>query len=149
MIAEALLTLAIAGNTPAIQPMPALTRYESHSTERGWRPSLYRGKWFRKSVEPIRKCIGTRESHFQYMLSNGGAYQFMSGWKPSAGAWMLKREIRAKHGRKAADHAWHVLASHPFNQWSRWAQDALFYTVWRDGKGKHHWDPTVAGTGCF
>jgi len=148
MIAEALLTIVV-HTTPQIQPMPALTRYESASSERGYRPSLYRGKWFRKSVEPIRKCIGTRESHFQYMLSNGGAYQFMSGWKPRAGAFILRREMRDVYGNRRAQHAWKVLASHPFNQWSRWAQDALFYTVWANGRGAHHWNPTVPGTGCF
>lgn len=152
MIAEALLGLALA--IPAdnnSHTIPEFSRYASESSERGWQPSAYRGKYFVKVDEPLRKCIGTRESHFQYMLSNGGAYQFMSGWKPISGAWMLKKEARQMFGDKAANRMFNDLSKRPFNQWSRYWQDALYSTVmnWEGRRsGWKHWAPTVPGTLC-
>lgn len=130
--------------------MPELLRKHSHETHRGYEPSSYRGRWFDKRTEPIRKCIGTRESHFQYMLSDGGTYQFMASnrW-PVSLAWMMKKETRHDYGKTAANRMFRVLSRHEVNQWSRFWQDQAFWVVWRHGKGAKHWLPTVPGTGCF
>ena len=150
MIAEAILGLVLTAK-PEVAQMPPLTRYAVvGDNHRGYEPSAYRGKWFDRKTEPIRKCIGTRESHFQYMMSNGGAYQFMasSRW-PISLTWMLKPEARQMFGKKQANRMQRELRERPVNQWSRYWQDAAFWVVWRHGAGRHHWDPVVAGTGCF
>ena len=133
--------------------MPTLLRVDANKegvNHRGYQKSAYRGRWFDPRWESVRKCIGTRESHFQYMLSDGGTYQFMASnrW-PISLAWMMKKETRKVYGKAQANRMWRVLSHHEVNQWSRYWQDQAFWVVFRHGAGKHHWDPTVAGTGCF
>ena len=137
-----------AGVTP--RSLPILMRVNTPDDERGYEKSAYRGKWYDPRYESIRKCIGTRESHFTYMMSNGGAYQFMSydRW-PISLAWMMKKETRKEYGKAAANRMWRVLSKTEVNKWSRYWQDFAFWVVWRHGAGKHHWNEIVPGTGCF
>lgn len=139
---------------PPKKVMPVLLRKHSDETARGYEKSSYQGRWYDKRWESVRKCIGTRESHFQYMMGSGpnigGAYQFMASdhW-PVSLAWMMKKETRKNYGKAEANRMWRVLSSHEVNQWARFWQDQAFWVVWRHGAGKHHWDPVVPGTGCF
>lgn len=137
----------------AVKRLPTLLRVNSVGNERGFKKSAYRGKYFHKGDESLRKCIGTRESHFQYMLSGGGAYQFMSydRW-PISLSWMVKKEVRKQYGKRLANKMQKILSKHEVNQWSRYWQDAAFYTV-LNYNGRHsgikHWTATVPGTDCF
>lgn len=143
--------LHLAPREPIVQPvMPTLLRVHSRDDERGVEPSAYRGRWFVKRHEGIRKCILRRESGGAYMMRDGGGYQFMSysRW-PRSLSFMLKPETRAVFGRSEANRMQRVLRSHEVNEWSRYWQDAAFWVVWRKGAGAKHWNPTVPGTGCF
>lgn len=141
---------AEASVVPPRKPLPTLLRVHTPDDERGYEKSAYKGRWYKPQWESVRKCIGTRESHFQYMLSNGGAYQFMASdrW-PVSLSWMMKKETRKMYGKQAANRMQRVLSNHEVNQWSRYWQDFSFWVVFRNGAGKHHWNPTVPGTGCF
>ena len=166
MITSLLLTAAITLSPFSQQPptsqatvvapqkkMPTLLRVNAVKegiNHRGYQKSAYKGRYFDPRWESVRKCIGTRESHFQYMLSDGGTYQFMASKRwPVSLAWMMKKETRKVYGKRAANKMWQVLSQHEVNQWSRYWQDFSFWRVFDHGRGKHHWDPTVAGTGCF
>ncbi len=37
----------------------------------GFRPSLYRGRWFKPGKEDVRRCIIERESNANYRATNG------------------------------------------------------------------------------
>jgi hypothetical protein len=111
----------------------------------GYRPSEYRGKWYSQRFEPVRKCIMHRESRHRYGLANRtssarGAYQFLdSQWRTSL-TWMLLREHRDRRAEVIA------LRSKPIHHWSRYWQDAAFFTAWRNGEGRKHW--YLAGSSC-
>ena len=104
----------------------------------GYAPSLYTGKWYHPRWENTRKCIMRRESRYNYRAANSrssarGAYQFLdSQWRRS-----LTYMLMPEH----ADMKKEILSlrKKPIHKWNRYWQDAAFYTVWRHGKGKHHW----------
>jgi len=115
----------------------------------GFETSLYQGKWFMPAKEGIRKCLSKLESHHNYKAGAGryykGAYQFS---KPLAQGvtWTMQREVKKEMGSAAVDLV-QKLRKTPMNQWNRYWQDRAFWTVWRNGNGKHHWN---AGRGrCF
>lgn len=107
----------------------------------GIKPSLYRGKYFKpKKGEDFRLCVIERESKGHYKAANRsssarGAYQFLdSQWRESL-IHMLRPEAR-KNGllpqlRKLSDK--------PIHKWSRYWQDAAFWTVYNGGEGAKHW----------
>ncbi len=142
MIAATLLAGAIA-LTP-LTAHPADTR-AAHDM-RGFEPSLYQGKWYKKKWEDNRKCIMHRESRFNYKAANKsssarGAYQFLdSQWRVSLTHMLIpehkdrKKEVRS-------------LRKKPIHKWNRYWQDAAFYTVWRHGKGRNHW--YYPGSNCY
>jgi hypothetical protein len=105
----------------------------------GYAESLYTGKWYSKTIEPVRKCIMYRESRFNYKAANKtssarGAYQFLDrSWRVSL-TWMLMPEHK-KHKSELIS-----LRSKPIHEWSRYWQDAAFFTVWRFGEGRKHWN---------
>lgn len=113
-----------------------ITERVAESTK-GYAPSLYQGKWYKKKWEDERKCIMQRESRFNYKAANKsssarGAYQFLdSQWRDGL-VWMMldeggnKKEIRS-------------LRDKPIHKWSRYYQDRAFFTAWRHGEGKKHW----------
>lgn len=109
---------------------------------RGLEPSLYRGKWFRPGKEDVRKCIADRESNGNYKaVSAGGiyrgAYQFSRRLAIGA-TWMMQAEVRKEFGDTAVDIV-KSLRDRPMQQWNRYWQDRAFWTIWREGRGKHHW----------
>jgi hypothetical protein len=108
----------------------------------GYMPSLYKGKWYDKRYEDSRKCIMSRESHFNYRAANRsssarGAYQFLeNSWHRPLVYMMLKESKQTNDGlRKDIKE----LFNKPIAQWSRYFQDRAFFTAWQHGKGKHHW----------
>ncbi|MDO8733138.1 MAG: hypothetical protein Q7L55_11325 [Actinomycetota bacterium] len=111
----------------------------------GVEPSLYRGKFFRPSVERVRKCIVHRESsgHYTSVSHNGyrGAYQ-MSGSLARGVTWMMLKEHQGLLGKTAAQQAMAKLRATPISKWTRYWQDAAFSTIynWEKTKsGAKHW----------
>ena len=113
---------------------------------RGVERSLYRGKFYRASVEEKRRCIATRESegHYDVVSSSGlyyGAYQVSRPLARGA-TWMMLREHKRLMGVKQAKSVLSSLRSKPMNRWPRYWQDAAFHTVmnWEHtGSGAAHW----------
>lgn len=108
---------------------------------RGVQESLYQGKWYNpKRGERFRLCVIDRESRGYYRAANKrssarGAYQFLdSQWRDSL-VWMLRPEARKNGLVKQVD----KLRNKPIHEWSRYWQDAAFWTVYRNGKGAKHW----------
>ena len=110
---------------------------------RGFQPSLYRGKWYSPKSEKIRECIMRRESHHNYSARNRsssarGAYQFLDNSWRSGLVWMFlaeSKETRDGLGRHALR-----LRGKPISTWDRYWQDRAFWTAWRNGAGRHHWN---------
>ena len=123
----------------------AVTERLAQSTM-GYAESLYQGKWYDPKWEDERKCIMDRESNFNYKAANKsssarGAYQFLdSQWRESLTHMLMpehkdqKKEVRS-------------LRDKPIHKWSRYWQDAAFFTAWRHGEGKHHWH--YPGSNCY
>lgn len=113
---------------------------------RGVEASLYRGKYFRSSVESKRRCIATRESegHYDVVSPSGlyyGAYQVSRPLARGA-TWMMLREHKQLMGVDEAKAVLAQLRTTPMNRWPRYWQDAAFHTVmnWQGvGSGAFHW----------
>lgn len=104
-------------------------------------PSLYQGKWFDPKKEKMRKCIVNRESRGNYTARSGiyhGAYQ-MNDAVGDGAAWMMQKEVRKELGKRTAIKMMRGLRKQPVSTWNRYWQDRAFWTIWRLGKGKHHW----------
>ena len=118
----------------------------------GWMPSLYRGIWWDAKWKDIRRCIMDRESNFRYKAANPtssarGAYQFLdNNWRDGL-VWMMLKESKKTGDGLSGEIK--KLRDKPIHKWSRYYQDRAFYTALRHGKGLHHWNATVPGTGCF
>jgi hypothetical protein len=109
---------------------------------KGYEPSLYRGKYFRASIEKRRKCIVIRESNGRYNAINPtrkyrGAYQ-VSPELARGATWMMLKEHKALLGEERAKTILEKLRKSPMNTWPRYWQDAAFSTV-------HNWERTGAG----
>lgn len=130
-----------------------LTRYatftmKSKATKdmRGIERSLYRGKYYRPSVERLRQCIADRESEGYYDVTSSsglyfGAYQVSRALARGA-TWMMLREHKKLMGAKAATAILEKLRATPMNRWLRYWQDAAFSTImnWEStGSGRAHW----------
>jgi len=106
----------------------------------GWRPSLYRGKWYLPGREDKRRCILDRESNFNYR-ANGrdyhGAYQ-MSADLGRGATWMMLPEVRREMGEEGVAIVEALRKITP-NRWNRYWQDRAFWTIWRHGEGARHW----------
>lgn len=137
------LALVVAMKVPA--DGMTITERVAQSTM-GYAESLYKGKWFHKKWEDERKCIMKRESRFNYKAANKsstarGAYQFLdSQWRES-----LTHMLMPEHKDQRAEVK--ALRDKPIHKWSRYWQDAAFYTAWRHGEGKHHW--YYPGSRCY
>ena len=113
---------------------------------RGIESSLYRGRFYRASVEPLRRCIAERESegHYDVVSPSGlyfGAYQVSRPLARGA-TWMMLREHKRLMGAKQARKVLAKLRAKPMNTWPRYWQDAAFHTVmnWeRTRSGASHW----------
>lgn len=109
---------------------------------KGFKPSLYRGKWYMPVKEERRRCIAKREAHHNYeAVSAGGiyrgTYQFSKELAEGA-SWMMQPEVRKEMG-DAGLNLVQELRSKPMNQWNRYWQDRAFWTIWAKGRGSHHW----------
>ena len=131
--------------TPA-QKLLKLTMSSSQTRDmRGVEASMYRGRYFRASVEPKRRCIAERESegHYDVVSRSGyhGAYQ-MSPQLARGATWMMMREHRVLLGAEAATKVLTKLRSTPLSRWPRYWQDAAFSTIYNwqgTGSGAAHW----------
>jgi hypothetical protein len=113
---------------------------------RGVEPSLYRGTFYRSTIEAKRKCIVDRESEGHYDVVNPsgayrGAYQ-VSAQLARGATWMMLKEHKKLMGSKTAKQTLAQLRTKPMNTWPRYWQDAAFHTVanWEHtGSGIAHW----------
>lgn len=109
---------------------------------KGFRPSLYQGKWYMPNREDIRRCIMNREADHDYRaVSAGGLYRGayqMSRALAIGATHMMMAEVRREMGEPGVEMV-KRLRELPTQQWNRYWQDRAFWTIWRDGKGKHHW----------
>lgn len=113
---------------------------------RGVERSLYRGAYYRPSVERLRRCIADRESegHYDVTSPSGlyfGAYQVSRALARGA-TWMMLKEHKQLLGAKAAQVILARLRATPMNRWPRYWQDAAFSTIinWeRTASGRAHW----------
>lgn len=119
----------------------------NHPTMKGWKTSVYRGKYYNPSQEGWRKCVQKRESTFRYGAKNrsssaSGAYQFLdSQWREPL-AHMVYPELKKMYGNSVAKDIKKKLFANPISTWSRSIQDQAFFTVLNyNGKwsGKKHW----------
>lgn len=109
---------------------------------KGFKPSLYRGKWFMPGKEDRRRCISKREAHHNYQAVSAGGlfrgtYQFSNALARGA-SWMMQAEIKKEMGEAGVDLV-QELRDKPMNQWNRYWQDRAFWTIWANGRGSHHW----------
>ena len=109
---------------------------------KGYEPSLYRGKWYMPKKEQIRRCIMDREANHNYRaVSAGGlyrgAYQMNRGLARGV-TFMMQKEVKKEMGPEVVAVV-KQLRKIPTQQWNRYWQDRAFWTIWRNGKGKHHW----------
>ena len=112
---------------------------------RGVEPSMYRGRFYRPTVEVKRRCIAQRESegHYDVVSHNGyyGAYQ-MSPALARGATWMMLPEHKALLGDLLARRLMWKLRHIPLNTWPRYWQDAAFSTIFNHeyrGSGAAHW----------
>ena len=109
---------------------------------RGFKPSLYQGKWFMPKKEDIRRCIMDREANHNYRaVSAGGLYRgaYQMNRRLAIGAThMMMPEVRREMGEPGVEML-KQLRKIPTQQWNRYWQDRAFWTIWRNGNGKHHW----------
>lgn len=119
---------------------------------RGIEKSLYRGRYFKPSVERERRCIMQRESGGRYWaVSPTGKYRGAYQVSPDLArgvTWMMLPEHKKIMGPRAAREAMAKLRKKPMNTWPRYWQDAAFHTVmnWEHtGSGGSHWAGTRVG----
>lgn len=130
----------------AAQLMLKLTLTSTQTRDmRGVETSLYRGRYFKTSVETKRRCIAKRESEGQYdvVSRNGyyGAYQ-MSPALAVGATWMMLPEHKKLLGDVVATRVLDNLRHTPLSKWTRYWQDAAFSTIfnWKStGSGASHW----------
>lgn len=153
--------LALVGAMLGITPAAAQTSGPPGSTAEGFlrfamtseqtqdmsgvEPSLYRGTFYRSSVEAKRRCIVRRESngHYFSVSRNGyrGAYQLSAALARGV-TWMMLPEHRELLGDEVARQVLADLRRIPANRWPRYWQDAAFSTIhnWEHtGSGASHW----------
>ena len=140
--------LALPATAPTALPEPVQVGIKVNDAG-----SLYRGKWFTRKHESIRRCIRFRESrnHYNAVSVSGtyrGAYQFSPALKNGA-AWMIQKELRRNMSKAKAQDIGSTLRATSMNKWHPFWQDFAFWVVWDKGDGKQHWAHQVPGTECF
>jgi len=161
MIRHAVAALALAGAMIGTTPAAAQTGNAPGSSPESWlqftmaserttdmsgvEPSLYRGRYYRPSVEAKRRCIVRRESNGHYFSISRrgyrGAYQLSPALARGV-TWMMLPEHRRLLGEDVARQVLADLRKTPANRWPRYWQDAAFSTVhnWEHtGSGASHW----------
>lgn len=141
----AVLVFAMVTDAHAATPPVPPSVVAAKTDPQGPQPSAYTGKYYRAADEGYRLCIFARESNSNLRSTgrNGyyqGGYQFTQALARGA-AWEMAPELRAlwpKHWRVIRN----LLIETPMSRWSRWYQDAAFYTIQNvDGvhEGAPHW----------
>jgi len=115
---------------------------EDSQDMRGFEKSLYQGRWYMPKKESIRRCITDREANHNYRaVSAGGVYRgaYQMNRRLARGVtFMMQKEVKKELGPQAVAVV-KQLRKIPTQQWNRYWQDRAFWTIWRNGKGKHHW----------
>jgi len=144
MITSLVLAAAIT-LSPTHAPQVHMTKADPIQT--GYQTSAYKGKYYHKSQERIRKCIGQREGRFQYWgTGSHGLYQStyqMTAPLVRGAAWMMGPELRKMFGKKTGDKIQYRLLHTQGKHWHRFYMDMAFWTVanWNGkGSGLHHWN---------
>lgn len=114
---------------------------------RGVEPSLYRGRFYRPGLERIRRCIVQRESSGVYTVRGGGGDRYYGAYQMNddladGATWMMLPEAKEMLGDEAARALMARLRAKPVTTWSRYWQDAAFFTIYnweRTGSGRAHW----------
>ena len=114
---------------------------------RGVEPSLYRGRFYRSSVERVRLCIVRRESEGIYTVRGGGGNRYYGAYQMNddladGATWMMLPEAKQLLGESVARALMAQLRETPVTRWSRYWQDAAFFTIYnweRPGSGREHW----------
>jgi hypothetical protein len=140
-----LLTASIALTGVPATPVP-IVMHKHDAVQTGAQPSAYRGKFYSKTIEKTRLCVGQREGRFQYWGtgSNGfyeGTYQVTDALATGA-AWMMRKELREMWGHTVGTEISRMLRNNPAHKWHRFYQDMMFFTVasWNgEGSGLKHW----------
>jgi len=129
---------------PTHAPQVHMTKADPIQT--GLQDSAYKGKFYNKSQERVRKCIGQREGRFHYWGTGGnGLYQStyqMTAPLIKGAAWMMGPELRHMFGVTQGNTIQKKLLHTQGKNWHRFYMDMAFYTVanWHSmGKGLHHW----------
>lgn len=144
--AQAAPTVSGSPTVAAAQKLLAFTLSSEQTRDlRGIEPSLYRGRYYRASVEDERRCIVERESEGQYdvVSHNGyhGAYQTSRALGRGV-TWMMLKEHKVLLGEAQARAVLSKLRAMPMSKWPRYWQDAAFHTIynWKHtASGKRHW----------
>jgi hypothetical protein len=137
-----------AGQLPGDSERARAASRANRSTS-GYRLSLYQGKWYQPKAEPFRRCVMSRESHYNYRAKNPrssamGAYQLLdSKWRDSL-VWMMRAE--SKKTKDGLLPEIKRLKHKPLQKWSRYWQDRAFWTAYQKGDGWRHW--YLAGSFC-
>jgi hypothetical protein len=148
MIESILLTAVLMTSQKPLMPahpMPVAAISDPNQT--GFQRSAYKGKYFRESMEPYRKCVAYHEARYQYWTTGGNGryhstYQ-MTGALVEGAAWMITPELKKIYGRDTALKIRDTLLNTPGKKWARYYMDMAFWTVlnWEGhGSGLHHWD---------
>ena len=129
------------GERLAVELSHALGSAQSQDMK-GYEVSLYQGKWYMPKKEDIRRCIMDREANHNYRaVSAGGLYRGayqMSRALAIGATHMMMGEVRREMGDPGVQML-KQLRKLPTQQWNRYWQDRAFWTIWREGNGKHHW----------
>jgi hypothetical protein len=134
-------TQAAAGQLPGDSERARAASRASRSTS-GYQPSLYKGAWYKAKAESFRRCVMSRESHYNYRAKNRsssamGAYQLLdSKWRSPLVSMMRQESKKTKDGLITEINA---LQRKPIQGWSRYWQDRAFWTAYQNGDGWRHW----------
>jgi len=130
------------GTRLALEYLFATGFHPDSNEHMGVRESLYRGRWFVPRHDDRRKCIIKRESNANYRaVSSGGLYRgaYQMNRALAVGAtWEMQKDVRKEMGDEGIAML-RALREVPPDKWNRYWQDRAFWTIWRGGKGKHHW----------
>lgn len=155
-LTEAAVLSPASAATPAAAPTLAarqasFLRFTTTSPQardrRGVQPSLYRGRYYRASIEEVRRCIVRRESSGVYTVRGGGGDRYYGAYQmndrlANGATWMMLPEAKRLLGEPAARALMASLRAKPVTAWSRYWQDAAFFTIYNwehTGSGRAHW----------
>lgn len=134
-------TAVSAGQLPGDSERARAASRANRSTS-GYQLSLYKGIWYQPKAEPFRRCVMSRESHYNYRAKNRhssamGAYQLLdSKWRHSLVAMMRAESRKTKDGLLGEIKA---LKNTRLQMWGRYWQDRAFWTAYQKGRGWRHW----------